>query len=222
MLAGYTTLSSRTIQAADDKREGIIGGLISKIDARIARSGRSAGQKWATLTLEDLGGSIKVLVFSAEYQKFQPLLAPETVVFFRGRVDRSREEPSFQCTEALTVKQVVEKLTREATIRLQAIAIEPGLLSELDEFIAHRKGNIPVKLEIMDQSQEPPAKVCIALRRAINVANLADETGQTLWRQCPVVLRGPGRGIAAQRPEPYAEHALESSPKAFDADAIPA
>ncbi len=222
LLAGYTTFNSRTIQNADDRREGIIGGLIAKIDTRIARTGRSVGQKWATVTLEDLSGSMKVLVFSGEYQKYSSLLVPETVVFFRGRVDRSREEPSFQCSEALTVKHVVEKLTREATIRLQAMAIEPGLLSELDAFITARKGNIPVKLEIMDQSQEPSAKVCIALRRAINVVDLATETGKTFWHQCPVVLRGPGRGMVAERTEAPPEAAVDSSRKIFDGDVIPA
>ncbi len=222
LLAGYTTFNSRTIQNAEDRRGGIIGGLIAKIDTRIARSGRSAGQKWATVTLEDLSGSIKVLVFSGEYQKYVSLLVPEAVVFFRGRVDRSREEPNFQCSEAFTVKDVVEKLTRDATIRLPAMAIEPGLLSELDAFITQRKGNIPVRLEILDQSREPPAKVCIALRRAISVVNFANETGKTFWHQCPVVLRGPGRGLVTERVEAQPEMVSEPSRKVFDGDVIPA
>ncbi|TXL62853.1 DNA polymerase III subunit alpha [Aeromicrobium terrae] len=62
-------------------------GLVTGVQRKLSRK----GDTWATITLEDLEGSVDVMVFPAAYQLAAPALVPDTVVVVKGRVRRSDE-----------------------------------------------------------------------------------------------------------------------------------
>jgi DNA polymerase III subunit alpha len=68
----------------------IVPGMVQSVRALVVRTGRSAGQKMAIVTFEDLSGSIDCVLFSDCYLKFGHLLAGDTALFILGRVDLSR------------------------------------------------------------------------------------------------------------------------------------
>jgi DNA polymerase-3 subunit alpha len=60
-------------------------GLVTGVQRKLSRK----GDTWATITLEDLEGSVDVMVFPAAYQLAAPALVPDTVVVVKGRLRRS-------------------------------------------------------------------------------------------------------------------------------------
>ncbi len=65
-----------------DGSKAVIGGLISSITKKSARN----GQPMAFLTLEDLFGSVEVIVFPKDYAVLRPLIEEGRKVIIRGRV----------------------------------------------------------------------------------------------------------------------------------------
>ncbi len=62
----YITLDTQTIRNASDKSNGIMGGLVSKIRLMTTKSGPNAGSRWVILGIEDLVGSMEVVLYSNE------------------------------------------------------------------------------------------------------------------------------------------------------------
>src|SRR5207245_1605263 len=57
-LERYTTHSSKDAMNVSEGTEVTIGGMINRVKTSITKNGRSAGQKMAWITLEDLEGSV--------------------------------------------------------------------------------------------------------------------------------------------------------------------
>jgi DNA polymerase-3 subunit alpha len=82
-----TTQSCKTM--AQDARV-VIAGLVQGVRSLVVKSGRSAGQKMAVVTLEDIAGTAEVVVFTDAFAKHSHLVQQDAIVFVLGRVDQSR------------------------------------------------------------------------------------------------------------------------------------
>jgi len=80
------------VKAGQDQRMRLAG-IVTSSRVRLVKSGRSAGQKMAMATIEDLSGQAEAVVFSEAYQRYGHLLEDDDPKFILGRVDRSRGEP---------------------------------------------------------------------------------------------------------------------------------
>ena len=68
-------------RVADGSR-AVIGGMITAKTVKYTRT----GQPMAFLTLEDLLGTVEVIVFPKDYEKYRSLMEEERKVFIKGRV----------------------------------------------------------------------------------------------------------------------------------------
>lgn len=71
-----------------DKQTCIIGGIISDMKVKLTRT----NQNMAFLTLEDLMGTVEVIVFPREFNKYQHLLKEDAKIFVKGNTSISEEE----------------------------------------------------------------------------------------------------------------------------------
>ena len=63
-----------------DGRHYIVGGLISNVTVKLTKT----NQNMAFVTLEDLYGTVEVILFPRDYQKYRDLLVMDTGVYVRG------------------------------------------------------------------------------------------------------------------------------------------
>ncbi len=101
--------------------EVVIGAMLHKPRTTFVKKGRSAGQKMAMLTFEDETGKIDGVVFSDTYAVVAPLLEEDAILFFKGKVDRRREEPSIVVNDVIPMEQAAAKLTRAVKIVLHSV-----------------------------------------------------------------------------------------------------
>ncbi len=196
----YVTLDTQSIRNAADKQEGLMGGLVAKIRMMVTKSGPNAGSKWAILLIEDLVGSIEVVLYSNEYQKFAELIKPDAVIMMRGRVDRTREEPSFKATEMFTLETAQKKLTREVLIQSNSMKLDEATITQLHELLKTHKGSTPVKLELNDLALAQPVRVQLQLGGGINIQNGGLPALAQLFGESQVLTIGPNRRIKRQPP----------------------
>lgn len=94
-------------------REGmkeIVGGMIAEKRVKYTKN----NQMMAYLTLEDLMGSVEVIVFPRDYAKYQQYLTEENKVFIKGRVQEVDEDASKLICEAVIP---FDQTTRELWIQ---------------------------------------------------------------------------------------------------------
>ena len=199
MLHDFSTLTTQSIKTANDGKEGILGGLISKVESRIVRSGPSAGQKWATLILEDLSSNVKVTMFAGEFQKFGDLIKPDAVIFFRGKVDRTREEPGFRVYEAFTPEQAVQKLAREVLICVDAQAVDAHSIERLAAVLQQHPGKLPAKIQLAMAEADMPLKATLNLCKAVSGSPEALKLMESSIQGAAVRVLGPGTYLNAAR-----------------------
>ena len=199
MLHDFTTINTQSIKTANDGKEGILGGLISKVESRIVRSGPSAGQKWATIILEDLSSNVKVTMFAGEFQKFGDLIKADAVMFFRGKVDRTREEPGFRVYEAFTPEQAVQKLAREVLICVDAQAVDADSIERLGTVLKEHPGKLPAKIQLAMAEADMPMKVTLNLGKAVSGSPDALKHIESSMQGAAVRVLGPGTYLNAAR-----------------------
>lgn len=83
-------LTTAAVKEQKQDARVIAPGMVQSVRTLVVRSGRSAGQKMAIVTFEDLTGSCECVLFSDSYLKFGHLLTNDSALFMLGRVDLSR------------------------------------------------------------------------------------------------------------------------------------
>ena len=93
-------ISARTIDFQPDDETGIpkvydgqkviIGGMITEKTIKYTRSNKVM----AFLTVEDLMGTVEIVVFPRDYEKWQTLINEDARVFIQGRVNAEDDKPS--------------------------------------------------------------------------------------------------------------------------------
>ncbi len=201
-LHDFVTLTSQTLAAAPDQKEGIIGGLVTNVDQRTVRSGPNAGQKWATVQIEDLLGSIRVQLFASDFQKFGSLIKPEGILLMRGKVDRSREQPNFRVSEIFTLEQSYEKLARELLIELPVTLVETTVLESCSAVLSTcTGGRVPVKFALVESEGPLPWRAAFNTKMLVKADAALPAKLQQINSSIRVRIRGPGAALArAPRP----------------------
>ncbi len=75
---------------AEDNSHVIVGGMITAVTVKYTRTNKTM----AFLTVEDLVGTVEVVVFPKDYERFRHLLTEDRKVFVQGRVSGEEEKDS--------------------------------------------------------------------------------------------------------------------------------
>lgn len=209
VFSSYVTLDTQTMRNAADKATGLFGGLVSKVRMMMTKTGPNAGKKWCILLIEDLVGSIEVVLYTAQYERFAEVIKPDTVLLFEGTVDRSREEPSFKATEVMTLDQVQKKKTREILVQTSTVKLDDATIDALKQALTQYKGGTPVKLELTDLAVSPPVRVEVRVGGGINIHTAGSLAAlQALFGESNVLALGPNR--RARRVTPVVRETAEA------------
>ncbi|MCK6484851.1 MAG: DNA polymerase III subunit alpha [Phycisphaerae bacterium] len=144
----YASADAVDLSVLDDGVEVVLGGMISRVRYVVTKSGRNAGSKLAVAMFEDLTGGIEAVIFSEELEKYRGLVAPEKLVFLRGRVDRKREEPSLRVSEVVPLEEAPQRLAAAVILHVSAATLTPERLRRLHELCRAFRGDRPLFLEI--------------------------------------------------------------------------
>jgi DNA polymerase-3 subunit alpha len=170
-----------------------IGGMI--VETKSIRTKKGDPMMFATL--DDLEASVELLVFGNVLSTASELLAPDSIVLIRGRVDHKDRETTcivvqqverFEPT-AEEVEQAREQAARRPTmpsalrLRLDATALAASVLSELKDLLASSPGERDVVIELSTSVGERRLKLGPEYRVSDGVslrAELADLLGHAM------------------------------------------
>ena len=129
----------------------VVGGIVTGLNRRYTKRGELMG----TFFLEDLGGSIEVFVFPKVMMVYGALLADDSVVVVKGRIDTREEQVKLVCIE-LSFPTLVAEGARELRLRLPLNALTDGLLERLKAVLSEHPGDEPVYLNVGQKTLGSP------------------------------------------------------------------
>ena len=97
VLAPRVTVTLAQLPDLPDRKDVVVGGLVSGVKRTITRSGSAM----AFLTLEDLTGSVEVVIFPRTYEQQSFVLKRDAVLLLRGKVDLQDQGAKILCEEIL-------------------------------------------------------------------------------------------------------------------------
>jgi DNA polymerase-3 subunit alpha len=118
-LATFRNATLAELAELEENMEVVVGVMVTRVQVRRTRRGQTAGERMASLGLEDHTGKIEAVVFPEAFAKLEPLLREDGILFVRGKVDRRREEPSLIVSHAIPLEEAPLKLTRQVRITLR-------------------------------------------------------------------------------------------------------
>ena len=147
-------LTERTIASlfVDEKIDGTIatiGGLITTVQRKTTKQDSA----WAIITLEDLEGSVEVMVFPQMYTQVSTSLVEDSVVIVRARVDRGDDEALRVIAMEVTVPDLTEAASGPVRLSLQSSRCIPPLVERLAQVLAGYPGTTEVHLHLTGGAQ---------------------------------------------------------------------
>jgi len=146
ILKTYASATSSTLNKFKDQDEVSIGGLIQTKKEILTKK----GHKMAFVTLEDLEGSVEVVVFSKLYLSLQELLTEDQTVYLKARVDMRDDIPKLIANDIFLLSDVTKKMTRVLTIDLSTAGLDLETLKKVQKILLSNKGDVPVYLTFKD------------------------------------------------------------------------
>ena len=132
----------------DDRSDGhvvTVGGLVTTVQRKITKN---TGAPWAIVTLEDLEGSIEVMVFPQTYALVGPHVVEDAVVVVKGRLDKREEESPRLVAMEVTVPDLSEGPRGPVLITVAARRCVPPVVERLKEILAAHPGTTEVQLRL--------------------------------------------------------------------------
>ncbi|MEL7238093.1 MAG: DNA polymerase III subunit alpha, partial [Planctomycetota bacterium] len=144
----YTTANVAEAMNHGEGTEVVIGSMISAVRPKVAKSGRSAGQKWAIVEFEDLSGKIEGMCFAEAFagieNDYPGAIKKDTIVFVRAKVDRRRETPCLIVHDIIPADAAAAKLTTAIKIALDPLRHTPETMTELKPLLKKHSGGCDV------------------------------------------------------------------------------
>jgi DNA polymerase-3 subunit alpha len=104
------------------------------------------GKPYSMVTLEDLEGSVQVLCFGENYDKYREFLAPGKAILVVGEVNVGDDKPKIFPQEIMPLEEAPLRFTKQVHLRLHTAHVKPEHLESVRELIAAHPGKCPLFL----------------------------------------------------------------------------
>jgi len=120
-----------------------IGGLVAAAQHAVSKK---SGKPYSMVTLEDLEGSVQVLVMNENYDKFRPLLEVNKAILVVGEVSTGEDKPKIFPQEIIPLDDAPKKYTKQVHLRLHSAHLKPESMETVRDLITQHAGRCPLLL----------------------------------------------------------------------------
>jgi DNA polymerase-3 subunit alpha len=133
----FATCDTAGLIERSDKEEVRVCGIVAGMKELTTKK----GDRMAFVTLEDLSGSVEMVVFPETYLAASELLKGEEPLLVTGTLDISEETVKLMANEVLSLREVKDRLTKRVHFRLSTPGLDEGQLRALRQIMERHRGN---------------------------------------------------------------------------------
>ena len=151
LLRTFCSHTSNQLANLPHRTEVLLGGLLAAIKFSHTKNPRpGAPSKYAMWDLEDFDGIVRCILWPEQFAEFGELVQADHILAIRGSIDRrpGAEETNLIVNELISLKQLPERFTSGAIVRLQEDVHGTDGLEKLHEIVRGYPGNKPLKLRL--------------------------------------------------------------------------
>jgi DNA polymerase-3 subunit alpha len=119
-----------------------IGGMIAAVTHGTSKK---SGKPYSMVTLEDLEGSVQLLVMN-DYDKFRPLLEENKAILVIGEVSTGEDKPKIFPQDIMPLADAAKKYTKQVHLRLPMAHLQPEDMERVQQLTATHAGKCPLFL----------------------------------------------------------------------------
>ncbi len=150
-----------TTEFTGSQADACIGGIVSACRQLRTRK----GDRMAAFMLEDTCGSIEVVVFPDTFSRCAELVANDTLVAVRGKLEKDEASARLLASEVLPVTALRERIIHEVAIRLSVPPHGRDTFEALADILTRHRGDRRVALEVDLRGRRQPLRVHAAIGR---------------------------------------------------------
>ena len=143
-LAGLTRYDTSSLGELKHESQVTLAGILTGLRVRPSKK----GDLWAAATLEDLRGSVDLLVFPQALQQLQGVLKPDAALLIKGRVRHEENAPTKVVVSEARPLQAAVDGKMELLVRVNLSNASESLGEELERLFTAFPGDNPVLLEL--------------------------------------------------------------------------
>ena len=162
VLARFADVTVAALMADESRQDGstvTIAGLITSLQRRMSRN----GNPWASVTVEDIDGSIEVNFFGETYLAHATALVEDAVVVIRGRVRRRDDQMQLMALQ-MSVPDISAVDDAPVTLSMPVAKCTPPVVQRLKEVLATHPGVTEVHLRLISPGRSTMMRLEDGLR----------------------------------------------------------
>jgi DNA polymerase-3 subunit alpha len=141
----FTTADTAAIAELDDGREVRICGIVSAIKETITKK----GDRMAYVTLEDMLGTIELLVFPELFSRSGHLLSTDEPLVVTGTLDVGEKSTKIKASDIVLLVELTARGTSRVHFDLRSPGLDRSQLEALKDIIARHSGKCDTLLHIV-------------------------------------------------------------------------
>jgi DNA polymerase-3 subunit alpha len=138
------------IKERQDEENVSIGGIIT-VSKEV---NTKKGDRMAFITLEDMNGSVEVVVFSDVYKSAAPYFSGDTPILVKGKVDKGEENVKVIASAVYPLEQAKELIVNIVHITTDVVNIKSDSLEEMKRILNDHHGISPVYIHLVLPDRE--------------------------------------------------------------------
>jgi len=142
LLQKYSLHTTARLAEVPNRGMTRLGGMIAAVNHGVSKK---SGKPYSMVTLEDLDGSVQLLVMN-DYDKFRPLLEVNQAILVVGEVSTGEDKPKIFPQEIMPLLDAAKKYTKQVHLRLPMAHLQPEDMLKAQTLVAAHAGSCPLFL----------------------------------------------------------------------------
>ncbi len=143
LLEKYCLHNSVTAKTLPPRTLTRLGGMISAVQQGFSKK---SGKPYAMVTVEDLEGTVSMLLMNENYDKFSSLLVQGKALLIVGEVNNDEDRPKLFPQEIMALEDAPRKYTKQVHLRLSTANLTPENLQAARSLFEAHRGRVPTFL----------------------------------------------------------------------------
>ena len=145
-LAALTKHDTSSIEEMEHDSTVTLAGILRGLRVKPSKK----GDLWASAQLEDLRGSVELLVFPKAYLQMQNVLKPDAALLIRGTVrHEENQKPRVSVSDARPLDAAVNGAKTQLRIRMNLEVMGDARLNQLADALGAYPGDSPILFELV-------------------------------------------------------------------------
>jgi DNA polymerase-3 subunit alpha len=146
ILKRYCLHTSKTAMSIAGRQPTRLGGMVSAVQQGVSKKN---GKPYMMVTLEDLEGTMQILVMNENYDKYHEMLVTNAAIMVLGEVNNSEDKPKIFPQEIFKLDDAPRRYTRQVHLRLHTSHLTPESFVTARAIAEKYPGRCPLFLCLM-------------------------------------------------------------------------